>query len=114
MSNERVICNLNEVDLVRILFENEELQRAAEDVSYRPKRWSSEILKAYRKKIQILRSAVDERDLRALRSLNLEQLKGDRSGTSSIRLNKQYRLILKFLTEDDGRVVVVIEMVDYH
>lgn len=113
-SNERDICNLNEVDLVRILFENEELQRATEDFSYSPKRWSPEILKAYRKKIQILRSAVDERDLRALRSLNLEQLKGDRSGTSSIRLNKQYRLILKFLTEDDGRVVIVIEMVDYH
>ncbi|BAU97289.1 plasmid maintenance system killer protein [Corynebacterium suranareeae] len=99
---------------MRVLFENEELQRAAEDPSYKPKRWSSDILKAYRRKIQFLRSAADERDLRALRSLNLEQLKGDRFGTSSIRLNKQYRLILKFLTEEDGRVVVVIELVDYH
>lgn len=113
-SDGRGIDELDEVDLVRILFEDEELRRAAEDAAYTPKQWGSDILKAYRKKIQILRSAVDERDLRALRSLNLEQLKGNRSGTSSIRLNRQFRLILKFTTESDGRVVIVIEMVDYH
>lgn len=105
---------LDEVDLVRILFEDDELRRMAEDASYAPKRWGPEIVKAYRKKIQILAHAVDERDLRALRSLYLEQLKGDRAGTSSIRLNKQFRLILKFATDSDGRMVIVIEMVDYH
>lgn len=102
------------MDLVRILFEDDELRRMAEDASYAPKRWGSNIVKAYRKKIQILAHAVDERDLRALRSLHLEQLKGDRAGTFSIRLNKQFRLILKFATDSDGRVVIVIEMVDYH
>lgn len=86
----------------------------AEDASYAPKRWGSNIVKAYRKKIQILAHVVDERDLRALRSLHLEQLKGDRAGTFSIRLNKQFRLILKFATDSDGRVVIIIEMVDYH
>lgn len=100
--------------MVRILFEDDELRRMAEDASYAPKRWGSNIVKAYRKKIQILAHAVDERDLRALRSLHLEQLKGDRAGTFSIRLNKQFRLILKFATDSDGRVVIIIEMVDYH
>ena len=85
-SDGRGASELDEVDLVRILFEDDELRRVAED----------------------------ERDLRALRSLHLEQLKGDRAGTSSIRLNKQFRLILKFATDNDGRVVIVIEMVDYH
>lgn len=99
---------------MHIRFEDDELRRAAEDTSYTPKRWGPDILKAYRKKIQILRSAADERDLRAMRSLNLEQLKGARSGTSSIRLNRQFRLILKFKSENDGRVVIVIELVDYH
>ena len=102
------------MDLVRILFEDDELRRMAEDASYAPKRWGSNIVKAYRKKFQILAHAVDERDLRALRSLHLEQLKGDRAGTFSIRLNKQFRLILKFATDSDGRVVIIIEMVDYH
>ena len=49
-----------------------------------------------------------------MRSLNLEKLKGDRTGQYSIRLNDQFRLILTFRTEDDGRVVVVLELVDYH
>lgn len=99
---------------MRILFEDDELRRVAEDASYTPKQWGPNVAKAYRKKIQILTHAVDERDLRALRSLHLEQLKGDRAGTSSIRLSKQFRLILKFATDNDGRVVIVIEMVDYH
>lgn len=99
---------------MRILYKNEELRRIAEDASYTPKQWGSNILKAYRKKIQILANATDERDLRALRSLHLKQLKGDRNGTSSIRLNDQFRLILEFTTDSDGRMVIVIEMVDYH
>lgn len=113
-SDGRDASELDEVDSVRILYEDDELRRLAEDVSYTPKQWGPDIVKAYRKKIQILAHAEDERDLRALRSLHLEQLKGDRAGTSSIRLNKQFRLILKFETDSDGRVVIVIEMVDYH
>ena len=61
-----------------------------------------------------LRAATDERDLHAMRSLRLEQLKGNRAGTSSIRLNDQFRLIIRFKTNDEGRMVIVIEMVDYH
>ncbi|HCJ69485.1 MAG TPA: plasmid maintenance system killer protein [Corynebacterium casei] len=86
----------------------------ANDPNFKSKKWSSDLVKAYRKKIQILTSATDERDLRALKSLHLEQLKGNRIGTSSIRLNKQYRLILQFKSDESGRTVIVIELVDYH
>lgn len=110
----RGIGKLDEVDLLRILFDDDELQRMANDPNFKSKRWSSDLVKAYRKKIQILTSATDERDLRALKSLHLEQLKGNRIGTSSIRLNKQYRLILQFKSDESGRTVIVIELVDYH
>jgi toxin HigB-1 len=99
---------------LRIRFEDPDLQRLAEDPAFKPKRWGPELIKAYRKKVQLLRAAVDERDLRAIRSLHLEALKGHRGGTSSIRLNSQFRLILTFETTDDGRVVVVLELTDYH
>lgn len=101
-------------EFVEIRYEDKELRRLAEDAAFRPKRWGAEIVRAYRRKIQILASASDERELRALRSLHLEQLQGDRAGSSSIRLNEKYRLVLRFETGDNGRIAVVIEMVDYH
>lgn len=102
------------MERLRVVFEDVDLRRLAEDASYAPQRWGADIIKAYRKKIQVLRAATDERDLFAMRSLRLEQLKGNRAGTSSIRLNDQFRLIVKFETDDEGRMVIVIEMVDYH
>lgn len=98
---------------MRVEYDDDDLRRLAEDPGFRPKRWGPDVIRAYRKKIQILHAATDERDLRALRSLRLERLSGDRAGTSSIRLNDQFRLILTFRTEN-GRVVVVLELVDYH
>jgi proteic killer suppression protein len=92
---------------------DEVLRRLIEESDYRPKRWGVDVIRAYRKKIQLIRAATDERDLRAMRSLHLEQLSGDRQGTSSIRLNAQFRLILTFKT-DGGRVAVILELVDYH
>jgi len=99
---------------VKIEYDDEDLRRLAEEPDFGAKQWGRDVVVAYRKKIQVLDSAKDERDLRALRSLNLEKLKGDRTGYYSIRLNDQFRLILMFYTGEDGRVVVVIELVDYH
>jgi proteic killer suppression protein len=99
---------------MRIEYGDDDLRRLAEDPAYRPRQWGRDVIVAYRKKVQILDAARDERDLLAMRSLRLERLAGDRDGKCSIRLNGQFRLILTFYTDDDGRVVVVLELVDYH
>lgn len=99
---------------MRIEFADEILRRTAEDPAYRPKRWGPALLKAYRKKIAFLAQALDDRDLRNYKALRLEKLSGDRQGTSSIRLNDQFRLILTFRTDPTGRTVIVLELVDYH
>lgn len=59
-------------------------------------------------------AAVDERDLYALKSRKLESLQGDREGQCSMRLNDQWRLILQFETDDDGKYLLIVEIVDYH
>lgn len=71
-----------------------------------------DVTKAYRKRMALIRAAADERAFYALKSLHYEKLKGDRSHQRSMRLNDQFRLILRI---DDGRrTVVVISIEDYH
>ncbi|WP_026421420.1 type II toxin-antitoxin system RelE/ParE family toxin [Actinokineospora inagensis] len=98
---------------MRVQYSDEKLRRLAEDATYAPKRWGRDVVRAYRKTIQRILAAKDERDLYALRGLRLEQLLGDRAGQHSMRLNDQFRLIVTFKTEG-GRIAVIIEVVDYH
>ncbi len=62
----------------------------------------------------IIRSALDERDFYALKSLHFEKLKGKREGERSLRLNQQYRLIVMIEKDDSGKYVLVINIEDYH
>jgi proteic killer suppression protein len=98
---------------VDVEYRDEVLRRLAEDADFAPRQWGRDVIKAYRKKLQLIIAATDERDLYALRGLRLEQLKGDRAGQCSIRLNDQFRLILTFVTKGE-RVAIILELVDYH
>lgn len=71
-------------------------------------------IKAYRKRLAFIRGAIDERDFYAMKSLHFEKLKGNRDGQFSMRLNDQWRLILEFLSEQNGKIIVVISIEDYH
>jgi proteic killer suppression protein len=77
--------------------------------------WSSTIVKAYRKRMQIIRSALDERDFYNWKSLRFAKLEGKRKHQHSMRLNDQYRLILELLKGNpQGTVIKVIGIEDYH
>lgn len=64
----------------------------------------------------IVESVPHEQDLYAFRSLRFEKLKGGRArrGERSLRLNDQYRLIVKIEEDSDGRFLFVIKIEDYH
>jgi proteic killer suppression protein len=70
--------------------------------------------KGFRKIMQIIRAASDERDLYSMRGLRFEHLKHDRPGFYSMRINNQYRLILTLIGEGRNKKVGVHEIVDYH
>ena len=72
------------------------------------------VVRGYRKVMGVVLAAVDIRDLRALRSLRFEKLKGKRKGQWSLRLNDQWRLIVEIDEESAGKRIRVIEIVDYH
>lgn len=72
--------------------------------------FSKDILKQYKKKVQILLSVESVDDIKQFRSLNFEALKGDRKGYNSIRLNRQYRLLFKIEKEGNGDLRIDIAL----
>lgn len=61
-----------------------------------------------------IEAAVNESDIRALKGLRYEELKGARHGQVSLRLNRQYRLIIEIKKYASGKEIWVIEITDYH
>jgi toxin HigB-1 len=76
--------------------------------------FSAAVVSLYRRRMQAIRAAVDERAFYALKSLHFEKLQGDRSHQRSMRLNRKWRLILELIKREDGTVVVVVSIEDYH
>lgn len=77
-------------------------------------RWGTAVVRGFQKVLRIIRAAVDERDFRAMRSLNFEKLQGDRLGQWSFRLNDQWRLIVRIRAGKPKNTVIVVEITDYH
>lgn len=94
-------------------FEDEALKRVEEELDYTAG-WPPGIVKAFRMRMQFIRSAKDERDFMAWRALRFEKLKAELDGYHSMRLNDQWRLLVKLRKEQTGKVVVVVSIVDYH
>lgn len=76
--------------------------------------WSEAIVRAFRKRIQFIRAAEDERAFAVMRSLNFEKLKGNRSHQYSMRLNDQWRLILEIRPAKPKNIIVLVAIEDYH
>jgi proteic killer suppression protein len=76
--------------------------------------YAKAIVETFRARMQLIRDAADERDLYAFKSLHYEKLKGDRKHQRSMRLNKQFRLILEIEPHEQGNVVVIVAIEDYH
>lgn len=98
---------------MEVEFADESLDRLETDARF-DAGLPGEVVRAFRKRMQQIRAAPDERTFYALKSLHFEKLKGDRAGQQSIRLNDQWRLVLRLKGQAPSKVVVVIEVVDYH
>lgn len=96
-----------------VTFKDQSLDRLETDASYSAG-FGGAVVKAYRKAMQHIRAATDERTLYARRSFRFEKLSGDREGQFSMRLNDQWRLIVEIRGESPRRVIHLIEIVDYH
>jgi proteic killer suppression protein len=76
--------------------------------------FAENIVRAFRLRMQYIRAAANENDLRLMKSFRFEKLKGDRKDQYSLRLNQQFRLILEFEQSEHGKVAVIVAIEDYH
>ena len=94
-------------------FDDPELDRLETDAAFTAG-LGQPVVRGFRKVMQAIRAAADERDLYALRGLAFEKLKGKRDGQYSLRINKQWRVIVEVRDKGRDRRVGVVEIVDYH
>lgn len=76
--------------------------------------FSTAVIQTFRKKVLLLVTAPDERDLRNARSLHFKRLKGNRKHQWSIRLNGPWRLILEKREVNKATTFVVVAIENEH
>ena len=96
-----------------VRFEDPSLEKLEVDPKYTAG-LDAALVKAFRKRLQFIRAALDERAFYAMKSLHYEKLKGDLAGQRSMRLIDQWRLILRLEEDDTGKLVVIVSIADYH
>lgn len=98
---------------MEVVFGDNSLDRLEVDLSF-TNGLSQALVKAYRKRLQGIRAATDERDFYGMKSWHFEKGKGQRQHQRFIRLNDQFRLVL--VLEDSGRNkrVRIIGIEDVH
>jgi toxin HigB-1 len=95
-----------------VTFKDQSLDRLETDAGYTAG-FGSDVVKAYRKAMQHIRAARDERTFYARKSFHFEKLKG-REGQHSMRLNDQWRLVVELHGNAPNKVVHVVGIEDYH
>ena len=76
-------------------------------------KFAKHIVEKYKLRIGQLIDAPDLKTLLQIRSLNYEKLKGDRKGQFSIRVNDQFRICFRELSEKEI-AIEILELTDYH
>jgi proteic killer suppression protein len=100
---------------LRFTFVSKKLQKLYTD-EVGSERYPPAVVEAFFDKMAVIAAASHENDLRTLKSLHMEKLKGKRGnrGEHSLRLNQQYRLTFTIETDDQGKLLRILNIEDYH
>ena len=100
---------------MRFKFRNNKLEELYFDEKG-AEQYSEAVVEAFFRIMSIIRAADDERDIRAFKSLRFEKLEGEggKRGERSLRLNDQWRLIISIEHDEAGKLILIIDIADYH
>jgi len=96
-----------------VIHKNVSLERLEKDAKFTAG-YSAAVVRSFRKRMWVIRNAMDERDLRVPNGNHLEKLKGDRDHQHSMRLNDQWRLIIEIKGKGASKTLLVVGIEDYH
>ena len=77
-------------------------------------KYEPEVIDSFFDAMAVIAAARDERDLYAQKGFHFEKLSGKRKHEHSLRLNRQFRLIVALEKDKSGKNVLVITIEDYH
>ena len=98
---------------MEVEFADENLDRLETDLQFKGG-FDQDAIRGFRKVMQVIRAATDERDFYAMKSLHFEKLEGKREHQRSMRLTKKWRLIVELTGDAPNKVVKVAGIEDYH
>lgn len=78
------------------------------------KRYPPQVVDAFFKVVLSIESVQNEKDLRAMKHLHFEKLKGRRKHQRSLVLHGGFRLIVELVEDADGTYLSIVEIVNYH
>ena len=98
---------------MEVSFADGDLERLESDPEFNGG-FSSNVVRKYRMRMQMIRAATDEREFYALKSLHFKKLQGKRSHQRSMKLNDQWRLVVEIKKGKQKNRIVVVSIEDYH
>ncbi|MDX9747245.1 MAG: type II toxin-antitoxin system RelE/ParE family toxin [Paludibacter sp.] len=75
-------------------------------------RFQPEIIRKYIRIIELMISVPDTYSLRKFKSLNYENLKGEKLGLSSVRVNNRYRIEFEELKKENQSIASICNITD--
>ena len=96
-----------------VTFEEEYLQALYQTGKTDKKhRFQPEVVRGFQKCIKMMTLVADIAALSRINSLNYEELKGDKKGISSVRVNLQYRIEFTVNTSSEEPIVTICNILD--
>ncbi|SRR5690554_1593625 len=99
---------------MKIIFEKEYLRELYETgmTSGKKYRFQPQVVKKYRKTVDILESVAGTEDLYRFNSLHYKVLSGDKKGLESVRVNDQYRIEFNTTRIHAETLVTICNIID--
>lgn len=96
---------------MRYRFRSAKLQQLYETEA-EARRYPLEVVDGFFEAMTVIKAAIDERDLYALKGFHFEKLKGTRgkAGERSLRLNRQWRLIVRVEQDAQGKLILILDI----